>query len=893
MFVDFNILNQLGSPSINSNTFANRPSAGQVGRLFVSTDTFEIYRDTGTGWDLIGGPGSSTVTGSGAAGQVTYWTGTNSVGGENNLWWDAANNRFGVNTNTPTAAAEVVQTDGVALYSNFTTNAGSGPGTTAILAKNTTNSSGYAAVIEENTPNVSAGQYPVLIRHTLSSGTAAANMATGIHFGLPDDAGTERINQFSMDTVDAAAATYSSRYRFLLRNNGSAVTPLYITGTGLGVFTATPGAALDIHSTGVIAQFNTTSGTGNVNIAFQRTGTGVWRMGDSYNGGLNFFELHNTVLGNNALQVSAATNKTTWQATENYTSGIARGNYFDYNLTINPANPLASPNAITALGASLDLTLQGSVTIPSGARSGLDAYNSIGFTTTGTLTQNQGSQLRTYSNLTTGWAFNGTQTGTITHLSGIHVRFPDNTGSAMAITNNYGVLINDQTANTGTVTYTNRWGLYQEGASDLNYMAANLLLGSTTNSGEKLQVIGYGKFWDSTQGLTIGAFTGGAGFGAIYAATVTPSNINHSFAASSGATILNVATGGVIDLEINTASALYIDTNRNIGIGTIAPNNRLTVGVPTVANTVSPVIRVHTTGVYSAGGSAGAGGSIQFGQYYDTYPNWILGQIASTRENTAWGGNLLFYTNDNSAEGAITEKMRITSAGLVNVLSDSTNSTFTSGGTLALKNAASEPYLSFHNNTGGRIGYLQMQTSGTAYLALDVNQALDFYTNGLPRTRLTAGGNFLIGTTTDAGQKLQVSGDINVYNSINGGIITNASGKTFIASSGETELYLRHTVISGVTTCIANFANVTTGDPMLFQGNVRSDGTNSVVYLGDITAYGNATTISIDDAASTISTSSSNIDFNGLTSSVSAGSLVGYITIKLNGTSYKIPYYNL
>jgi len=61
MFVDFNILNQFGSPSINSNTFANRPAAGQTGRLFVSTDTFEIFRDNGTGWDLIGG-GSASET---------------------------------------------------------------------------------------------------------------------------------------------------------------------------------------------------------------------------------------------------------------------------------------------------------------------------------------------------------------------------------------------------------------------------------------------------------------------------------------------------------------------------------------------------------------------------------------------------------------------------------------------------------------------------------------------------------------------------------------------------------------------------------------------------------------------------------------------------------------
>jgi len=107
MFVDFNILNQLGSPSINSNTLANRPSPGQVGRLFVSIDTFEIYRDNGTGWDLIGGPGSSTVVGSGSAGQVTYWDGANSITGNNNLFWDSVNERLGVGTTTPGHKVEI------------------------------------------------------------------------------------------------------------------------------------------------------------------------------------------------------------------------------------------------------------------------------------------------------------------------------------------------------------------------------------------------------------------------------------------------------------------------------------------------------------------------------------------------------------------------------------------------------------------------------------------------------------------------------------------------------------------------------------------------------------------------------------------------------------------
>jgi hypothetical protein len=56
---DSSVLNQFGSPSINSNTFANRPSAGQNGRLFVSTDTLVLYRDNGSIWQVVSATGST------------------------------------------------------------------------------------------------------------------------------------------------------------------------------------------------------------------------------------------------------------------------------------------------------------------------------------------------------------------------------------------------------------------------------------------------------------------------------------------------------------------------------------------------------------------------------------------------------------------------------------------------------------------------------------------------------------------------------------------------------------------------------------------------------------------------------------------------------------------
>jgi len=59
IFRDSGVLNQFGSPSLNSNTIANRPTAGQTGRLFVSTDTLVLYRDNGTSWQVVSATGST------------------------------------------------------------------------------------------------------------------------------------------------------------------------------------------------------------------------------------------------------------------------------------------------------------------------------------------------------------------------------------------------------------------------------------------------------------------------------------------------------------------------------------------------------------------------------------------------------------------------------------------------------------------------------------------------------------------------------------------------------------------------------------------------------------------------------------------------------------------
>lgn len=731
MFVDFNILNQLGSPSINSNTFANRPAAGQTGRLFVSIDTFEIYRDNGTTWDLIGGPGSSTVTGTGAATQVAYWTAAQAIGGSNNLWWDNTSGFLGVGSNVPSARIEAVKTDGIGIYANYTTNAGSGSSATAIWAKNVTNSSGYGAVIEETTPNATAGQYPLLIKHSLSSGTAGVGMGTGVHWQLPDDAGTFKTTQLTVETIDAAAATYKTRYRFNVQNNGSSLPVAYINSTGLGIFTATPGAALDIHSTGIMVQLNSTSATANSLLAFQRSGSGLWRIGDQYNAGNNFFELHNTVLTNNAIQVLASSNEATFLSSKTYSSGNAIGVAVQHNLTI-PNAVNVGLAAIGGVNSNLNLTLGGSTTVANTGRQGLEGSTTINFTGAGTLTMTQGSTVRAFSALSSVYAFNGSAVGTITHLAGLRICFPDNVGSAVNITNNYALLINNQTTGTGTVTYTNRWGIYQEGASDLNYMAANLLLGSTVNTGDKLQVTGNGNV------------TG----------TFTATTLTDNFITINAAQINR--TGGNVELQFNGAAGVRIFGGTSYPSVFESGTGRLGVA------TSGPIGQLHVQGVGN-GQSIRTDHTSSYSFLYSTISNGS----AIAFDNLA--GALATYTG-----GA--ERLRIDTAGLIGV------NTGTPQVQLDVRGASVNTFaatigtgLSVGNWSGLSFGYAEANNflyrksalvfertgaSAEGNIHILLNNAPDTSSATLSNSvvKIANNGNFLIGTTTDAGQKLQVNG---------------------------------------------------------------------------------------------------------------------------------------
>lgn len=79
-WIDNNVLNFRNSPAQGSGLLSEIPVTGPLGMLYISTDTQALYRYDGSGWVLIGGPGTGTLTGSGTVGKLAKFTGSATLG---------------------------------------------------------------------------------------------------------------------------------------------------------------------------------------------------------------------------------------------------------------------------------------------------------------------------------------------------------------------------------------------------------------------------------------------------------------------------------------------------------------------------------------------------------------------------------------------------------------------------------------------------------------------------------------------------------------------------------------------------------------------------------------------------------------------------------------------
>jgi hypothetical protein len=115
--------------------------------------------------------------------------------------------------------------------------------------------------------------------------------------------------------------------------------------------------------------------------------------------------------------------------------------------------------------------------------------NKIDFSSAGgdtiTMTQSTAPGIRAMTGVQNQIQFTGSHNGTISHAAiSQNLGFFRETGSTkiLTITNAYSLLLNPLNDYGAGFTFTNRWGIYQAGASDTNYFAANSLFGTTTLS---------------------------------------------------------------------------------------------------------------------------------------------------------------------------------------------------------------------------------------------------------------------------------------------------------------------------------------------------------------------------------------------------------------------------
>ena len=191
--------------------------------------------------------------------------------------------------------------------------------------------------------------------------------------------------------------------------------------------------------------------------------------------------------------------------------------------------------------------------------------------------------------------------------------------------------------------------------------------------------------------------------------------------------------------------------NGNVGIGTTSPQSIFHIGASAPAN----------AGVKPYTGLSASYEGFLFDYYYDTSANNVrVFDIAALgfAVSGLGGSEMRFLTVPQTTTNTPLERMRITSGGDVGIGT-------TSPSTILHLSTAEDAFLRIATTAAsGKGSILQYYANGTenAYAGVPFNSYNTYVigVNGSERMRITSGGNVLIGTTTDAGQKLQVSGDI-------------------------------------------------------------------------------------------------------------------------------------
>tara|TARA_R100000781_G_scaffold1086_1_gene1766 strand:+ start:4362 stop:5933 length:1572 start_codon:yes stop_codon:yes gene_type:complete len=201
-------------------TIAN--ASGDTDKFLVSDSGAVKYR-TGAQVrsDIGAGTGDGTVTGSGTATRVAFWSSSSALSSSGDLYWDNTNSRLGIGTDTPDEKLHIVDTSGANIILN----------SNAVAA----NSGIYMSEGADATPTQNGAYiYYDATNNLFSVATKTGSAATIDRFTIDRDTGAAQfINSVGITgglTISTIAAVGSDTDKFLMSDSGEVA---YVTGANL------------------------------------------------------------------------------------------------------------------------------------------------------------------------------------------------------------------------------------------------------------------------------------------------------------------------------------------------------------------------------------------------------------------------------------------------------------------------------------------------------------------------------------------------------------------------------------------------------------------------------------------------------------------------------------
>jgi hypothetical protein len=290
-------------------------------------------------------------------------------------------------------------------------------------------------------------------------------------------------------------------------------------------------------------------------------------------------------------------------------------------------------------------------------------------------------------------------------------------------------------------------------------------------------------------------FNSNAGFGIVSQNGTRLVTIqNGAFGVSGAATFAN-------DLIVDT-NTLYVDsTNNRVGISKLAPYTKL--------NLEGGHIGILSS---STAGTDGTSDLRRAGYGFIHPDNNLISALINTSAAADWGLNLHFNTRASNAVMSATPAMTITST--QNVLIGTTNDVSRK---LHIASASEQLRLSFDGTSSAFTDFRNDSAGGL--LINTSNSYIIHYINNSLIMRMNSNGNVLIGSSTDFGQKLQVSGSIRmpVASNFNYGSGAMRSTDSVVVGTSTTNIFTSQQV-----------GSVDSGNLVMITGVLSGTGANFV-----------------------------------------------------------------